>query len=337
MAERSSLTQAIQIGVETVPGTGVVATKRLSALGITPSISVSNKTFRPTGSKFNAISALGKEWTQSAIAGEATYTELIYAFSSIIGNGNVANVANVYTWGFSPNPYSSDVVSTFTVEHGSSVRADKFSYGIFTEFTMTFTRESITLGGSMMGRALADNIVMSNVANVTAVPLVPILSTQVTVYLDNEGGAFGTTKLTRLLSGEWSMGSRFSPLWIIDAANPSFVAHVETAPDAHINLTLEADAQGMGLLQNLRAGDVHLLRIEAIGANIAGGATPFRLTIDQKVEITDTGGFSDAAGVYAVEFSCMATYTGSGTNPTAGTTTSASAIGITLVNNVATL
>lgn len=337
MAERSSLTQAIQIGVEVTPGTGVVATKRLSALGIAPSITVKNSTFRPTGAKFNAISALGKEWSQSALSGSATYTELIYALSSIVGNANTINTANVYTWSFYPAPYTSDVVSTFTVEHGSSVRADKFSYGIVTEFTMTFNRDSIALGGSMMGRSITDNIVLTPAASVASVPLVPVLPTQVSIYLDNEGGAFGTTKLTRAISAEWSFGSRFSPVWVVDAANPSFVTHVETAPDAHVALMLEADAQGMGLLSNLRAGDTKLLRIEAIGANIAGGATPFRLTIDQKIQVTDTGGFSDSDGIYAIQFTGVATYSGVGTNPTVGATNVASAMGITVVNNIASL
>lgn len=337
MAERSSLTQAIQIGIETTPGTPVAATKRLSALGIAPSITVTNATFRPTGSKFNAVSALGKEWTTSALSGSATYTELIYALASVIGNANVVNTANVYTWGFTANPYTSDNVQTYTIEHGSSVRADQFSYGLITEFNMTFNRENVSLGGSMMGRAIVDGFSMTSAASVTALPLVPVIPTQVSVYLDNEGGSFGTTKLTRMISTEFAMAARFAPLWVLDAANPSYVTHIETAPDSHVAMTLEADAQGMGLLNNLRAGDVHLLRIRAIGANIAGGSTPFSLTIDQKILITATGGFSDASGVYAIEFTGTSVYTGTGTNPSYGGSTANSALGITIVNNIASL
>lgn len=336
MPERSSLNQVIQIGVESTPGTGVAATRRLSALGIEPSVSVNSNTYRPTGSKFNAISAIGKEWTQSSLSGAATYTELIYALSSVVGNQNVVNTANVFTWGFYPSVYSDDNVKTFTVEHGSAVRADKFNYGIITEFSMSFSRDSIELGGTMMGRALQDNVAMTAPGSVLSVPLVPILPTQVSVYLDDEGGTFGTTKLTRMISGEWSFGSRFNPVWVLDAANPSFVNHVETAPDATTSLTLEADAQGMALLNALRTGDTKLLRIEAIGQNISG-STPFRFTLDQKIQITDTGGFSDSDGVYAIEFTGTAAFTGSGTNPRVGSGNVASAIGITLVNNIASL
>lgn len=337
MAERSSLTQAVQIGVETTPGTGVAATKRLSALGIEPSISVNSNTYRPTGAKFNAISALGQEWVEASLSGAATYTELIYALSSVIGNGTVANASNVYTWAFAPSVYTEDNVKTFTVEHGSAVRADKFSYGLITEFSMSFSRDSIELGGSMLGRALQDNIALTPAGNVSAVPLVPIIPTQVSVYLDNEGGSFGGTKLTRLISGEWSFGSRFNPVWVLDAANPSFVTHVETEPDATTSLTLQADAQGMALLASLREGDTKLLRIEALGRNIGASSTPFRFTLDQKIQISDTGGFSDADGVYAIEFTGTASYTGTGTNPTIGANTADSAIGVTLVNNIPAL
>lgn len=336
MPERSSLNQMIQIGVESTPGTGVVATKRLSALSVEPSPSITNNTFRPTGSKFNALSALGKEWTTSSLSGSATYTELVYALASVVGNQNVANASNVYTWGFYPSVYTEDNVKTYTVEHGSPVRADKFNYGLITELSMTFNRDSIQLGGSMMGRALQDNITLTS-ANVTTVPLVPVLPTQVSIYLDNEGGSFGGTKLTRALSAEWSFGGRFNPLWVVDAAQTAYAAHIETPPDASTTLTLEADAQGMALLSHLRTGDTKLLRIEAVGANIGASNTPFRLTIDQKIQITDTAGFSDQDGVYAIEFTGIATYTGAGTNPTLGGSTANSAIGITVVNNIASL
>jgi hypothetical protein len=305
MAERSSLTQNIQIGVEATPGTAVAATKRLQSVGIEPSPSVEMSQFRPIGSKYNALSTLGKEWIEAALTGRATYTELVYVLSSVVNTGVVTTPGGATAarqWVFSSANRSPDVPKTFTVEHGSSVRADRFTYGLITEMGLTFNRDAIELTGSMMGRALEDNIVMTAAGSVTAIPLIPVLPTEVSVYLDDDALSLGTTKMTRLISADFSLGSRFGPVWVLDAANPSFVNHVETEPDLSCSMTLQADAQGMALYEAMRAGDTKFLRIEAIGQEIESGQD-YMLTLDMALKVSDTGGFSDADGVYAIEFS----------------------------------
>lgn len=303
MAERSSLNQNVQIGVEATPGTAVAATKRLQSIGIEPSPSVETSQFRPIGSKFNSLSTLGKEWIEASLTGRGTYTEIVYALSSVMTTA-VTSVpeAGAQQWVFSPSTRADDTPKTFTVEHGSGVRADRFSYGLVTEFGMTFNRDAIELSGSMLGRALEDAITLTS-AGITTTNLVPILPTQVSVYMDDAFGDLGTTKMTRMISGEFTLGGRYGPVWVLDAANPSFVNHVETEPDLSVTLMMQADSQGMGLLSTLREGDTKFLRIEAIGANIGATATPYRFAIDLAVKVSDTGGFSDADGVYAIEFS----------------------------------
>lgn len=330
MAERSSLNQNIQIGVETVPGSSVAATKRLQSITIEPSVSVEKDNFRPIGSKFSALSTLGKEWVEASISGRGTYNEIQYILSSVMNTATITTPDSVGAplgrqWVFTPASRADDVPKTFTVEHGSGVRSDRFSYGIVTEFGMTFNRSSIEVTGSMMGRALEDNIAMT-AAGVTSPALVPIIPTQVSVYLNDTVGTIGTTKLSRLISGEFHLGSRFGPVWVLDAANPSFVNHVETAPDLTATLLLQADTQGMALLGNLRDGQTKFLRIEAIGTLI-GGTTFYRFAIDLALKISDTGGFSDSDGVYAIEFSGLGVH-----DETFG-----KAVTITLVNTQAAL
>lgn len=305
MAERSSLNQNVQIGVEATPGTPVAATKRLQSVGIEPSISVQKDNFRPIGSKFNALSTLGREWAEAAITGRATYTELQYLLSSVVNTPVITTpAAGATQWVFTPSTRADDAPKTFTVEHGSNVRADRFAYGLVTEVGLAFSRDAIEVSGSMMARAIEDGITLTS-TGVTALPLVPVLPTQVSVYLDDDYTALGTTKLTRLISGEFRLGSRFGPVWVLDAANPSFVNHIETEPDLSATLLMQADSQGMGLLNTLRNGDTKFLRIEAIGGVIGTTAEPYRLTIDLAGKISDTGGFSDSDGVYAIEFSLL--------------------------------
>ena len=328
MAERSSLNQNVQIGVEVVHGTPVAATTRLQSIGIEPSISVETSAFRPIGSKFNALSTLGKEWVEAAITGRATYTELQYLLSSVISTGVVTELEpGVSQWVFTPNTRDDDAPKTFTIEHGSSVRADRFSYGLVTEMGMTFNRDSIEITGSMLGKALEDNFTMTT-GGITSPPLVPILPTQVSVYLDDTAAGLGTTKMTRMVSAEFSLGSRFGPVWVLDAANPSFVNHVETEPDLTCSVMLQADTQGMGLLNTLRAGDTKFLRIEAVGGIVTGGVVEeYRLNLDMAAKVSDTGGFSDADGVYAAEFTFLGVHDG----------TWGKALEFTLVNELDTL
>lgn len=326
MAERSSLNQNVQIGVETVAGTAVAATKRLQSIGIEPSLSVAGSPFRPIGSKFHSLNTIGKEWVEASITGRGSYTELQYMLASVMTTPTITTASGVTTWVFTPQNRADDVPKTFTVEHGSSVRAGRFSYGLVTEIGMTLNRDNIEVSGSMIGRALEDGVSMTS-SGVTSPALVPILPTQVTAYLDDTSAALGTTKLSRAIGMEFRLGSRFGPVWVLDAANPQFVNHIETEPDLSATLTLQADTQGMGLLNSMRSGVNKFLRIEAIGGNIGATATPYRLTIDMACTISDTGGFSDSDGVYAIEFTAL------GVNDA----TWNKAVTVTLVNDITAL
>jgi hypothetical protein len=132
----------------------------------------------------------------------------------------------------------------------------------------------------------------------------------VSVYLDTTSAGLGTTKLTRVLSAEVSIGSRFDPVWVLDAANPSFVAHIEAEPDVTLDLTVEADAAGMALLTALRDGTTRFIRIRCVGAQIEAVTPTYfhEMYFDMAVKVADTGGFSDEDGVYAIEFNFVAVH-----------------------------
>ena len=55
MAERASIAQGVQIGVESVVGTPVAATKRLAGLSFAPSPRGTFRKFRPMGSKYSTV------------------------------------------------------------------------------------------------------------------------------------------------------------------------------------------------------------------------------------------------------------------------------------------
>lgn len=301
MPERSTISQVVQWGVESTPGTSVAANRKLPSLALAGGIRQTMQTFRGAGAKYPAVAAQGKEWSEWALSGPATFEELVYPLSSVLMTPTPVQMAATpaYAWDFAPSSVSEDTVKTFTIEQGSGVRAHKFTNALASEFGLNFTREEVTVSGRMIGRQLQDGVTLT--AGPTEVGIVPVLPAQVSVYLDSTNAALGTTKLLRALQAEWSMQNRFAPVWPLDAAQSSFAATVENEPGNTVRLLLEADAAGMARVPVMRAGTTEFLRIEAVGATISGANT-YLLRLDFAVKWTEVDDFSDEDGVYAIRY-----------------------------------
>lgn len=310
MADRATIFQTVQIGVEATPGTGVAANKQLQSLSIEPAIKADLKSFRPMGTKFSTIHALGKESVEAKLSGQPTYDELLYVLASALTaptttQPDSVNAPTAYQHVFTASSSSADSPKTFTVEQGGSVRAQKFSYALINALKLAFKRDELSLEGSMIGQALQDGIVMT--ASPTALPIVPVLPTEVSVYLANtQAGLTGATALTRAISAEWGVEDRYSGIYPLNRSFSSFAAHVETEPKMQLKLKLAADADGMGLLSNMRAGTTKFARIETLGNTIAG-TVKYKLVIDLALQVAEVSDFSDEDGLYAIEwtFDCV--------------------------------
>ena len=301
MAERSSIFQTIQMGVETTPGTSVAANRKMQGISIAPSPQVEIDAFKPAGSKFTTITQLGKDWTQAAISGRPLYSEIVYALSSVLLAATPTSLGGVpvaYSWLFEPTQSASDTPKTYTIEHGDG-RAGKFTYGLFTELGIVVNRSECTLSGSLLGQSYTDGITLT--AGPTAQTLDPVYPTHWTIYSDTTSGGLGTTKLGRVLEMEWRIASRWGTVWPIDASLASFAAHVEIEPALTLRLKVEADVNGMAWLARARDGATRWVRAEAIGSVISG-ANNRRLRIDQACKVMNVNQFSDEDGVYAMEF-----------------------------------
>lgn len=308
----ATINNIVQIGVEATPGTAVPANRLLQALSIEPGIAATVNTFRPAGGKYVTVAALGRESVEAKLSGVATYTEIVYPLASVMAYAAPVQISppsgTAYRWTFTPAQSATDAVKTFTVEHGSSVRARRWTYGLVTEFGYTVARgnrESFEISGSMIGQQLQDNISLT--ASPTPIALVPIAPTEVSVFVDATAAAIGTTKLTGALLVEYKLGKRFAPVWPIDSAIASFAAHVETPPDATLQLLVETDAQGMDFLTAMRAGDRRYVRIQAVGPQIeTGNSYMFQHDLCGVVSAVDP--FGDEDGVYVVKWTLTVAY-----------------------------
>ena len=308
MAERSTISQAVQIGVESTPGTAVAAIKRLGSIGFNLAPKIETNSQRPIGQKYANLQILGKEWSEASLEGAPSYTELPYVLSSLMSTGTVTAVMDGATdtlmkkWVFNSNAFGADTPKTFTVEQGSSVRAHRATNVIISDLTMHFSRTEVTLEGTAIARALEDGITLT--ASPTMLPQTPVRPTEVSFFLDDTAAGLGTTKLTRALSGSFELSSRFGPLWVVDSALNSFVTTIETEPTCQFTLMQEADAQGMANLTAMRNGTTKFLRIVATGPVLyTGGITVnSKFTLDVAGQVSDVSDFSDEDGVYAIEW-----------------------------------
>lgn len=311
MPERSSLTQGVQIGVEATPGTNVAANKKLISIGIEPAVNVDMQRFRPMGQKYASVEVPGKEWVEADITGVGSYTEMIYVFSSVLVAPGAPAVSDTtaQTWTFTPAASSEDTVKSFTVEQGGTVRAHKFNYGVVTNVEMDMNRGGVDVSGNMLGQRISDGITLT--AAPTTITELPILPTDIDVFLDPTSAALGTTKLTRVLNVNLHVGDRFNPVWVLNSANNSFVATVEAEPTAELTLLVEADSSGMGILTQMRGGTTQFARVKATSPTLAGAATvPYSLQWDSAIKVKDVGNFSDEDGVYAIEWTFDMVYDG---------------------------
>lgn len=302
MPERAIVTQGVQIGVETTPGTPVAANKLFQSMSIAPAIAVDINKFQPVGQKYDSIVVPNKEWSTATLTGKLDYSEIIYALASVgvSAAGVQQGATTAYLWTFSPAARAADVVKTYSIEQGDANRAQKLAYAVFDEYGFTINRGDASVEGKLFGQAITDGIVLT--AGPTAVVQMPVIPNQVDVYIDPTFGALGTTKMTRVVETKFSIANRFNPVWALNSANPSFTAHVETDPTVQLELLMEADAQGMALLATLRAGATQFIRVKATSPDLAGTAFPFSLTLDVAGKVSAVSDYSDSDGVYAIRW-----------------------------------
>lgn len=309
MANRASVNQQVQLGVEATPGTSVAAAKLIEAFtwawGIKPSV----KTFRPTGRKYLSTAEELTEMTNGKISGDMDYNALMYVLNSVYGKQTPAGVVkgaatstSAFKSVFSPPLSGAANPQTYTLQQGDAVRADALAYLLFSGWGYKVNRKSeMTISGEFMGQAISDGVTMT--PNPTVVPLSPMVGRQANVFLDTTSAALGTTQLNAFLELSFSASNYYGPLWFLNRANASYSSHIDLAPKNEIKLSMGADAQGMSLLQHMQNGDTMYLRVDALGNTIdTTNAIAAEFTHDMACKVTNVSEFGDSDGLFKIEW-----------------------------------
>jgi len=309
MAEVAQIFNGIQIGPEATPGTGVAASKLLGYMALEPGISIDFNQFRPMGQVVNAAITPGKDSTEWGLSGAGSYSEYAYLFCSLLQNVSPSTVdTTARRWTFIPAGRSEDTPKTYTVEAGSATRAQKATYVLINGAEITFNRtDGVTLSGSAVGQQIQDNITLTGTP--TAVEEAIMLPTHLDVYVDTTSAGIGGTKLTRDFNAVFRCNDRWGTIWPINSANASYVSHVATEPTVQMELTVEADSQGMGFLADARLGSTKYLRMSAVSTVNAGAtSTKYDMLIDMAGKISNINAFDDNDGVKVLTYTFDAVY-----------------------------
>lgn len=300
MAERATINQVTQWGVETVLGTEVNANKLMSALMVEMGPELESSRYRPSGGKFETIIVPNREWTGAGISGPITFTEIIYPLNSVLQKVTPTGAGTPKTWTMAPAQTQADTIASYTVEMGSAVRASLFTGAIVTALDLEFSTQGCELSGEMWGGAMQDGITMT--ATPTALALKPVLPKHVSVYLaDTQAGLDAADPLLRVVSAGWSVGNRFGQVWVLNGATDP-AAFVELPIDLGARLRLQADAEGMGLLTTMRTGATKFMRILAESEEEVDTGAPYMLQIDTAVKVADVSRFEDEEGQMVLQW-----------------------------------
>ena len=267
MADRISLNQKTQFGVESTSGTNVPANKLLSCFNIVMGVKPEVKTHRGTGRRFPSVQEENTEYTEIPISGSLDYQGLSYLVSGPWGAATITtptNGVNARAWAWTPPVSGAITPKTFTIEQGDGVvRSQKVNYGLVTGFSYKVTRHDTSCAGTAIAQQLQDAITMT--ASPTAVALSPVAGKHINLYVDTTSTGLGTTLYTRAFSIDYQYGNGFGPFWPLNRANLSFGGVADLAPACMVKLFVEADSQGMGNLVHLQAGDFLYPRVDALG------------------------------------------------------------------------
>jgi hypothetical protein len=309
MTERSSLFQGVQIGKEVTSGTAVSASTLLNAInfGLTDPGMEFNRT-RPMGQAVASQIAPVYEETQIAVAGQGSYSELVYLFNSLL---HVSTASTTDTsgkaWVYTPAARSESTINTYTIEQGGTVRAEKATFCHFSGAEITFNRDTgVTVSGSGRGQAWQDNITLTSTP--TAIEERPILGTDIKVYVNTTSASLGSTQFNRDFNIVWRCNDIRGPVKPL-TGTASFVDTVQTEPTIQLEMTLERDTQGQSFLTTARAGTTQFIRVDCVSTILAGSATVFyTFRIDFAGKISGGGGKDDNDGVDVASWTLDAVY-----------------------------
>lgn len=296
---RASVNQQVQVGVETVSGTPVPASKLLTAFTWTMGLKPTTKQFRGMGRQYPSASALLTEMSAGKFSGPGDFAQIAYPLASLWGAATIAPVAGalaVNTWKWTPPLIGSYAAAakTLTMQVGDAVDAEQYAYVAATGISYTINRkQEVTISGDVMAQTFTEGATLT--AAPTEVEQAPMVGAQVNVYLDATSAGIGATQITtEVLKLEYKASDYYDGYWPLNRANASFTSLIDKEKKHEVTLTLQADTTGIApKAAYLENGARCYIRVQATGGLIendwtvgVGAASAGTFTLTYKGQTT---------------------------------------------------
>lgn len=165
--DRPLVVERRQIGVESVAGTAVPATKYLQLSSLELNVDAEIDVYGPEGQKYDAAAIVNKEWTAGELGGKPSYSELTYWLAMLFGQPTTTTPGggvNTRQHSWSPSSTALDTPVTLTVEQGQrgGVQAERATSVFLHELELTFSRNGGNeQRGGVMGQRLTMDVALS--------------------------------------------------------------------------------------------------------------------------------------------------------------------------------
>lgn len=298
MAEKATVFQTTQLGVQVTAGTAVPANKQLGAIDLAIQPRNESESVRPLGMKYATGVSQNKEWSEVRVGGKPAFQDLCYILSGLMHYAAPVQIGSTgaYTWTFTTNTSAEDSGKLFTVQQGDVDNVWQVKDVKFAGLSLGFKRSGITINGTGLGSAI--DTTATKTASPTVIQSIPIMPAMTKLYMADAQGDLATAQpYCRSFALDFNLTDKFALAWPI-GCDPY---PVEGAPTNTARLTVATNTAGMALVGKLRDGATKWFRIQAVGPVIQGANT-HKLTVDFPAKIAELGDMSDQDKVYVIQF-----------------------------------
>ena len=305
---RASINQQVQVGVESVYGTAVSASKLLTAFTWSMGLKAATKQFRGVGRQYPSASSLLTEYSAGKLSGPGDFAQMAYILATTWGAPTFTlhgPSTTAYDNKWTPplvGSYAANAKS-LTMQMGDSVDAEQYAGLVATGWGYSFGRkQEVQFSADLMSLTFTDGITLT--ASPTEVEQLPMTGAQMSLYLDTTSAGIGTTLLTDPLKADFKASGYFDGYWPINRANASYTSLLDKEKKHELKLSLMANSTGIAVKGNyLETGARAYVRVQGQGPVIdSGHSVNAGMTHDMVCFVSDMAEFSDVDGVYAVEY-----------------------------------
>ncbi len=272
---------SLQLGVQSLFGTGVPANKKVLGLGtgrIQPK-SAGGRVHRSPGEKLGTVAVPPpKQWSELPFEGPILYNAAPYIYCSAIKSVTpTPDGTNGKLWEFAYALENADAKQLYSVEVGNATRAKKMIDAAVVSFEMTMGKDGSGISGNIIGGKRQDDITIT--ASPTKLSPKIALDQSWDVYTANtqaglDTAVSGGTKFPLPIKAVFSVGDIQKVLYRMNSADTHYAAFVEQPLAPKLAFTCgDDDTDFAQFLATIDTGTPTWFRFLSLGQTIAG-ATP---------------------------------------------------------------